>query len=374
MALTPTPRPNAPRPPTAPADRLPGPDVVRAVALIGVVVMNYHGYLLLADRGRSPIGDGWSTMFFDPWVGPLSTRFAATFVLVAGVGVTLLTRRSIGSPDRVTAARWRLARRGVLLYVVGLLLDQVWPGTILPYYGVMFVIAASLFTLRTRWIVLIGSIAVAAGTGVRGWVVERERAGHSTRWLTAPDPQSVDRYVFGVVVNGTHPLLPWLGFLCAGIVLGRLLHTSWWRRTALGLGATMVIAAALASLAVDGSTRTWGDVVLSIRPFEGGVAYVVSALGTALIAYAALDWLATRHRELTDPLRRAGQMTLTLYLLHVVVFEVLVEWLGWIEPAGIDTALAFALVFWVVAISLAVAWQQRFGRGPAEYVYRSFGG
>ena len=27
--------------------RLPGPDVVRAIALIGVVVMNYHGYLII---------------------------------------------------------------------------------------------------------------------------------------------------------------------------------------------------------------------------------------------------------------------------------------------------------------------------------------
>ena len=32
--------------------RLPGPDVVRAVALIGVVVMNYHGYLILRGGSR----------------------------------------------------------------------------------------------------------------------------------------------------------------------------------------------------------------------------------------------------------------------------------------------------------------------------------
>ena len=35
--------------------RLPGPDVVRAVALIGVVVMNFHGYLILRGDVR---GDG----------------------------------------------------------------------------------------------------------------------------------------------------------------------------------------------------------------------------------------------------------------------------------------------------------------------------
>src|SRR5688572_21926025 len=95
--------------------RLPGPDVVRAVALIGVVVMNYHGYMLLAGGDRS---DGAVDDFFDPWRGPLSTRFAATFVLTAGVGVTLLTR-SATSPEAVSARRWTLLRRGLALFVVG---------------------------------------------------------------------------------------------------------------------------------------------------------------------------------------------------------------------------------------------------------------
>ena len=70
--------------------RLPGPDVVRALALTGVVVMNYHGYLIIRGGER---GSGWAGELFDPWTGPLATRFAATFVLVAGVGITLMTAR-----------------------------------------------------------------------------------------------------------------------------------------------------------------------------------------------------------------------------------------------------------------------------------------
>jgi hypothetical protein len=76
--------------------RLVGPDVVRAVALIGVCVMNYHGYLI--NQGGELAGNFWGR-FFHPWQGPLSTRFAATFVLTAGVGVTLLTRRAAADRD-----------------------------------------------------------------------------------------------------------------------------------------------------------------------------------------------------------------------------------------------------------------------------------
>lgn len=363
-------------------ERLPGPDVVRAVALIGVVVMNYHGYLILKDLedGVSRPRTGWLEEVFDPWTGPLSTRFAATFVLVAGVGVALMTsstlerRRDPDDPNAaaaVTTMRWRLVRRGLFLYVLGLLLDEIWPGTIIVYYGAMFVIAAALFTWRSRWILLVGAGAALAAAGLRWWRWERAEDGASTRWLTDPADGSVGDYVFGLLVNGTHPLLPWLAFFCAGIVLGRILRTTWWRPATIAAGTALFTVAALASAT---ATTDLGAVLLSTDPFQRGLVYVAGALGTALVAYGVIDWIATRFRRATDPLRRAGQMTLTLYLLHVIVFELVVNQLGWIGPAGVDNALAFALVFWALGIVGAVLWHRRLGMGPAERVYRAVGG
>jgi uncharacterized membrane protein YeiB len=36
--------------------------------------------------------------------------------------------------------------------------------------------------------------------------------------------------------------------------------------------------------------------------------------------------------------------------------------------------LAFAAAFWIVGIVAASAWYRAFGIGPAEWVYRQFGG
>ena len=359
---------------TAPSSRLAGPDVVRAVALIGVVVMNFHGYLILRDieAGGEHSPSGWFDELVDPWNGPLATRFAATFVLVAGVGVTLLTRRTV-DPVRIGEMRWRLVRRGVLLYLVGLLLEQIWPGTIIVYYGVMFVLAAGVFTWRTRWIVAAGIGTATGSTALRSWQYVRERDGSSTRWLTSPGDNSVRRYVFDVFVNGTHPLLPWFSFLCAGIVLGRILPSPWWRRTTAVVGLALASVAGLLSVVAAGGDGLVA-VVFSTNPYDRSIVYVASALGTAMVAYAAIDWLAGRFAAPTDPLRRAGQLTLSLYLAHVLVFNLTVDWLGWIEPAGTSSALLFAAGFWVGAIAVATWWQRRFGRGPAEYVYRAFGG
>jgi uncharacterized membrane protein YeiB len=358
---------------TAPSTRLRGPDVVRAVALIGVIVMNYHGYLILRsfDSGTATPRTGWLEELFDPWDGPLSTRFAATFVLVAGVSVTLLTRRTIGDPTQVTDMRWRLVRRGVLLYVVGLVLDEIWPGTIIVYYGVMFVLAAAIFTWRSRWIIAIGAGAAIAATSIRLWEFDRNQNGHDTSWLTSPDQGSPRRYALDVFVNGTHPLLPWFAFLCAGIVLGRTLDTSWWRPAATAIGFTLLTASTLLSTI---PATGLAHIALSLDPYSRSLVYGASAMGTALLAYVAIDWLAERFPVATDPLRRAGQLTLSLYLAHIVVFKLLVDWLGWIEPAGADLALLFAAGFWVTAVVVGMSWQRRFGRGPAEYAYRAFGG
>ncbi len=162
--------------------RVIGLDVTRAVALIGVVVMNYHGYM---NGAGNPFDPSWAERLFHPWEGVLSTRFAATFVLVAGMGVTLLTNRSRLSGDAaaVTADRWRLVRRGVALYVGGWLLNHHWPGTIIIFYGGYFVVAAFLFTLRTRWIVLVGALSAVLAAAISQWTIIRALDGHDTSWL-----------------------------------------------------------------------------------------------------------------------------------------------------------------------------------------------
>ena len=156
---------------TAPTRRrFVGPDVVRAVALIGVVVMNYHGYFIL-DGGHNDHSTLWGR-FFDPW-----TR-AALHPLRRDVRARRRRRRHLAddtacaSNDRRRrgrrAKRWTLVRRGLALYAFGLMFDSIWAGTILPYYGVMFVVAAAIFTLATPWIAAIGAASALAGAGIGG--------------------------------------------------------------------------------------------------------------------------------------------------------------------------------------------------------------
>jgi len=350
--------------------RLPGPDVVRAVALVGVVVMNFHGYLQL--RG-GPEGHGAVGRFLDPWTGPLATRFAATFVLVAGIGVTLFTRRALGDRSLMAARRWTLVRRGLALYGGGVLLDMVWPGTILPYYGAMFVVAAVLCTWRARWVIGAGVTAAITGAAIAWWDLERRLDGHDTSWLTRPGGGSPRGVLLDVAVDGTHPLLPWLAFLCAGIALGRRLSSPGWRPITIAVGAVLFGTATLIGTEAGGGARA---ALLSTDPFTRALPYTASALGSALVAFGALTWLAERFARspVVRTLRDAGAMSLTLYVAHALVFLLVVDQLAWVRPTGLDTALLFAGGYWIGAIAAAAAWRRRVGIGPVEWLYRRLGG
>jgi uncharacterized membrane protein YeiB len=67
-------------------------------------------------------------------------------------------------------------------------------------------------------------------------------------------------------------------------------------------------------------------------------------------------------------------MTLSVYLLHVIFFNLLVHQLHWVGATGLDTALVLSLSFYVIALLLSNEWNKRFGLGPAERAYRIFGG
>ncbi len=363
------------------AQRLIGPDVTRALALIGVVIMNYHGYLNgvgAAAASDATLPQRW----FDPWTGVLATRFAATFVLVAGVGVTLLTKRSRTSGDRAAVRddRWRLVRRGLLLYTFGLVLDWIWPGTILFFYGAFFVMAALLFTLRSRWLVLIGA-ASAIGAAIIQWqVVTRDSDGRPLTWLTSPDTLSTRSprgLLLDTFVNGTHPLLPWMTFLCAGMVLGRHLG-----QVRLGLlaavgASTTAVTYLVNHIVTDGRADDSVWITLwSTRPFDRGLVYTAGTLGSALAAYAVVTSAAERWRASTPMrvLQSAGEMTLSIYVAHVLVFRAIVDRAQMVGSTGLDTSLVFALTFWVLALVIAAWWRRFVGLGPLERVYRRFGG
>jgi uncharacterized protein len=142
--------------------------------------------------------------------------------LLAGIGLTLLSRRAVASndPGAVVRVRKTLVCRGLFLLAVGFVNLLLWPGDILRVYGVSLLLVAPLITAPSRRL-LLGALGYALGFLALFCVVDFEK---NWDWTTLTyrrlwTPAGLVRNLF---YDGFRSVLPWTGFVLFGMWLGRL--------------------------------------------------------------------------------------------------------------------------------------------------------
>ncbi len=364
------------------SSRIESLDVTRAIALFGVVAMNYHAYLN-GERSMHPAHPSVWERLFNPLSGPLTTRFAATFVMIAGIGVSLFTERARTSGNRseIRQARLVLLRRGILLYLTGYFVQWIWPGTILFYYGAYFIIAAAIFGLSCKRLIGIGIASMAIAAGLSWWRADQFVHNNPTLWLS-PSPNSPRNLVIRTFLDYTHPVFPWIAFFIGGIILGRYIHQFAEIRMRLifvSIGVMLITHSCNYFFTPTSQTTNSNYIfakLMSTQPLDRGLLFSLGTLATTFAMFGLISIAVESAPKiaLTQFCARAGRMTLSAYLLHVLFFNLVVHQMHWVGPSGLDTALLLSLSFYVVALIFASEWNKRFGTGPAERIYRAFGG
>jgi len=370
-------------------------DVARTIALFGIIVLNYHGYLNFQSTGATTtpsIFERW----WHPFEGALANPFPVGFVMVAGIGVALLmqdvaranSHRDVNEIARTrTEARWRLARRGLFLFTLGYGIEWVWAGTILPYYGAYFVVASIIATWSARKLIALAVISTFGAAIIEWWRLEQSFDGNLTTWLSPSTPSTPRDLMIRLFIDYTHPLFPWLAFFITGILLGRKYHDIVRIRSklliiALGTAALSYITNAIVNSLVrddaDNGVRSalvWRHLV-STRPFDRSVLYVLASLGVVVTVFLIITILCERFKGSFGVriAQTTGQLTLTIYLAHIFIYNFVVNQVGLVQPTGLDTAMTMSIVVFVAAVIWANWWTPLFGRGPAERLYRRFGG
>jgi uncharacterized protein len=359
--------------PAEPAERVVGFDVARALAILGMVVVHFS-LVVAADRS----GPAWLTEV----LGFLDGRAAATFVILAGVGVTLMSRRAVRAADAHAVAQVRktLALRGIVLLAIGFVNLRIWPGDILRVYGVSLLLAARLVTASDRRL-LLGAAAYAAGFVALFLVLDFEK---NWDWATLTyrrlwSPTGLMRNLF---YDGFRSVLPWTGFVLFGMWLGRrdLRDATVNRR---------VVVAAL-STAIGAEIVSW----LCVRYFLGhphgmdpetvralfgtesmpALPLFLLASGGEAVAVIAFCSRLTGPSPAWCPLAATGQMALTCYLTHIVVGLGVVVALGLADSQPLPIAAGCGVGFFAVSVVLSWLWTRAFRHGPLEWALRKAAG
>ena len=102
------------------------------------------------------------------------------------------------------------------------------------------------------------------------------------------------------------------------------------------------------------------------------------ARALAIFGMIIVNYVGTLHLNYTgahEPvwlrlLNTTGQMSLSIYLAHIVVGLGILEELGMLYAQTLAFALAYSLLFIVLSVVFANLWRLKWQRGPLEWLMR----
>ena len=352
-----------PRDRRAGAARLLGLDVARALAIIGMVAVNVG----------PTTGDGGATA----WLYRLPHgRASVLFVLLAGIGFSLMTRR-VRRRETGRRAMWSaLAWRCLVLLVAGLAL-QLLPhdsNVILAVYAVLFVVAGLLVTVGDRVLLALAGLSLLGGPVLWLGLQIGEDEPFSGRAPALSDPP-LDM-VTSVLLTGPYPLVTWLAPFLLGIWLGRrdLSSSAVRRPMAVAAGAVAIGTWVVGAVSATARGGTVGDLswelLLTDAPHGQMPLWLLGATASAMLVLVAClageQWLRDRsHVTLLRVPAAAGQLSLTIYVAHLVALALMRP-----LPHTLAQGVGITAAMCVVGMAGAAVWRSRFSRGPLELLAR----
>ncbi|MBV1933554.1 MAG: DUF1624 domain-containing protein [Parvibaculaceae bacterium] len=344
----------APRPKT----RLEGLDFARFLAFVGMVLVNFH--IVMGDES----GAAWADAFLHIFEG----KAAATFVMLAGIGLGFATKP--GRKNYIPV----ILRRAAFLFAIGLLNSLIFPADILHYYAVYFVIA--LLFVRSSTQVLIGTAVSLPFIFVAMLFVFNYDAGWDWSTLTYSGFFEYPGFVRNLFFNGWHPVIPWMSFFFVGLALSRLdLGSAKIQTKILGTGtAALILAYAYSGLIGPTLGEEMKDLV-SLLPVPPMPQYVLAGTGAGLFVIGgSLVLFRTERMKILQPLVLTGRQTLTLYILHIFVGMGVLEAFGLIGGQPSENAILASFIFAGLSVGYVSAWQIIFKTGPIEWLMRRLAG
>ncbi len=353
-------------------ERITGFDFARALAIFGMVIVNFK----IAMGANS----GSAVLLYV--TGLLEGRASALFVVLAGVGLTFLTSKARLSGDSklIQKSRWLIVKRGILLVLLGLAYTPIWEADILHFYGFYFMVGAAVFTCRDKRLLQFGVLMMLLFP-VLALFFNYEK-GWNWETLAYIDFWTVNGMIRHIFFNGFHPVVPWSAFLILGMWLGRQdLRDKAIRSKLLQIFAVIWIATEgifgflkflLSNLLDIGLTPEDITFLFSTSIIPPLPQYILAAGSLACVVILLSLSLTERFSKTTwvGWVYKTGQMSLTLYVAHVIIGMGVLEAMGMLENQSIGISVFSSLVFCLVAVLFSVLWLSRFRSGPLEWGFR----
>lgn len=348
--------------------RIIGLDVARAIAIIGMIMVNF----------KVVLGNGRPVWLAD-WTSIIDGKFSAIFVVLAGVGIALMSKGK-QSQEAQQAVRVRILKRAAFLFVFGLLFYLIWPADILHYYGIYMLITAAVLYASPRLLLLLSTVLVF------GYMVMLSAFDYQQAWnfktFEYADFWTLNGFVRNLFFNGFHPVIPWVSFMLFGLWLGRQdLQDGFFVRKIFRLSGIMYLLIQLSSIGIlqlfSGLSVQELEAVKMLfgtSPMPPTPVYMFTGISFAVFVISGCILMSSRfiQSRWTQALASMGRMALTIYVFHVVIgIGIFEEQLTKGEEVmSLSFSLIYSLSFAVLCILVSDFWLRKFKSGPLEWLMR----
>jgi uncharacterized protein len=380
-------------------------DLVRGVALLGILIMNMPGYATSFYSGLSG-SDSWASPV-DEWTALLrnvlfSGKFNSMFSLLFGIGFTIQLDRLIERRGSEEGVRIYLRRLAALFLFGAIHMLVFWTGDVLHMYALLGTLLVLLRNTSDRTVITLIVLCLVfpilsglakmmmadhghvehLGRAFSMWLASNDAAygrgsfidamHEHTRetWFLYTDAASIE-YTLSFYVQLLTTML--LGFLIGRRryaqripeLMPEIIRLQYWS-LGIGIGSALLLAY---------GEKTVSPIEVSVKSILVSLSYNVCRIAlmtfyvTTLVRLAQTD--AWRRR--LSPLVAVGRMPLTNYLLQTMIATaIFYGWgLGFWNRGGPFAWLLLALgIFCLVQIPLSRWWLSEFNFGPMEYLWR----
>jgi uncharacterized protein len=385
-------------------ERIASIDVMRGVALLGILAMNIQDFSMIGSAYLNPTtyGDlhGWNYAVWYVCFLFADLKFMSIFSMLFGAGVLLMTSRIEASGRRSGPIHYR--RMGWLALFGCLHGYLLWPGDILFTYALSGMVAFLARKWRPRTLIISGLLftAVASVLFAGSWAsfpywpkkqadtmreqmwaptpagAAKELATYRAGWLTEEKDRVVQNV--GMQIQGNLFLAFWrayglmlvgMGMFKLGVFSAKLPARVYGWFIALGLlvGLPVIAFGVHQEFAhhwefrqvffLDFQWNYWASLLVCL--FWIGLTMLVCQKG----------WLAGAQRRLGA----VGRMAFTNYLMDTIVCTFLFYgWgLGYFGKVSRVEQFRIVLAIWALQLIVSPLWLARFQFGPFEWIWRS---
>ncbi len=384
-------------------DRIVSLDVLRGLAVMGILIMNIQSYSMIGAAYINPTAYGDLTGL-NKWIWILNhlfveLKFMTLFSILFGAGIFLFTDRLQSKGDFSLGLHYR---RTFWLFIIGMAHAYLlWYGDILVTYAICAIIVVLLRKLAPKILVTIGFIFVLIPSllylmfGI-SWDFMPPEAHDSIKmsWYSSPEfiakelatyrggwLEQMEMRIPEAINFQTFIFLIFIGWRAAGLMLIGMALYKWGILSAtrsytfylismligFGIGLPIIILGVTKNF-----TANW---VVNYSMFFGSQYNYWGSLFISF-AYISLCMLLFRwfqNSKIINGFAAVGRMALTNYLIQTIIctFIFYGHGLGYFGSVDRRGQIVIVIIIWLFQLVSSSFWLSRFWFGPAEWLWRS---